>query len=116
MAEIREVQAEKELSGFSGSETFYRHDTMYLTEGTKCLAERFECFWLFDLIFSIPRGHRDRGLLQCVLTVNDDHSARFEAKYGPVVVFKRRIRYTSFPARSVEVWVQNRTIFLPSEY
>ena len=44
------------LSGFSGTENYYRHmGGLLLTDGVKFLADNADCYWLLDIIASYQR-------------------------------------------------------------
>ena len=50
---INASKLEQELAQFTGTEHYYKlYPKLYLTDGTKYLAEQAECFWLFDLFWS----------------------------------------------------------------
>ncbi len=43
-----------QLSHFTGTERYYRISRRHLlTDGTKCLAEEAECFWMMDAVASL---------------------------------------------------------------
>jgi len=56
----------KELSGFSGTENWYKHPASGLlyTDGVQHLAEEYECYWLIDAIFSYNIGQGEFRLTE----------------------------------------------------
>ena len=110
------------MSQFTGTGTFYRISRRHLlTDGTKHLAEKGECFWMMDAIAShlCEIGTEDWFVLVRVKTTegralmvyedgNDKEHARQE------------IPYTDFPLDSVTLYAcwdgEHWVIMLPSEY
>ncbi len=116
MSKLQEIAMEQELRGFSGTTAWYPFHSLYLTDGTRYLAEQYDCYWLMTIIWSIPPKVRDSELLVCSLLVKDNGKALFTAMREKKTVYKQPIPHTDFPARSVTVWVLDRVILLPSEY
>jgi len=113
------------LPSFTGSENFYSHPSgLVFTDGIRFLAETAKCWWLLDLIFV--------GQLRCLLdpkkerllehqfwklTAKDDGSAVLECFYDEGDrAFWRPLRSTDFPLDSVDLWVSDGTLYLPSEH
>lgn len=120
-----------DLGYFTGTENYYRHPmplTPYefnYTDGVKHVAEYAGAYWLLDVIFShtaeiyrskaIP-SERKR-LLVCKLAVGDNNHAIFVITDGDGGhLTTQLIEYTDFPAKTIDVWVQNGVAMLPSEY
>ena len=110
-----------ELSQFNGTENFYRITQRHLlTDGTKYLAEKVQCFWLMDAVAShLPKYFHDYFCM-ANLTVNGS-SAVLKIDDGNGNVYATQdIDYTDFPLDEMklyccfdgEYWV----IMLTSEY
>jgi hypothetical protein len=116
--------ADDDLRQFTGSETFYQHGLTPLryTEGVHYLAETGGAYWLIDLIASYQHDRRVRANPRLQefqlweLTVADQKGvATLREDSGCDPVIEQRIAYTNFPLLNVKLYVENRTLFLPSE-
>lgn len=121
MLSIAELQ--NGLYHFHGSEEVYKiYPNLVITEGVKWLCESAECFWLLDVIFSYQCHHQvKREPFQTyTLTVTVDDNGR---RTGQVVctdgndrvLMTQELEYTSFPLASIDLWLENGVIMLPSE-
>ncbi len=111
------------LKQFTGTSQYARlNNKVVLTDGAVFLAEKAQCFWLFDVfashLFSI---NSDEEEFACLKLTKDDNTATVEIDDGNGHVLARQdIEYTDFPLFSMtlygcwsgEYWV----LMLPSEY
>ena len=111
------------LVQFTGTENYYRHTLnpkVVFTDGVKYLAETGGAYWLLDVI-AIAQQHepkvRGHAFQVCELTVNADHTGKIVCEDGNGnTVHRQDLEFTDFPLPDIEIWFQNNTIFLPSEY
>lgn len=117
-------EIENDLQYFYGSETWYRHQAdMLYTEGVKFLADKCQCYWLIDLVYSYQ--HREKFSIEpfqvwevkvdleaqtAVVTATDgnDH-----------LLAKQVIPYTDFPLEYIKLYYtesEDWVLMLPSEY
>ena len=114
--------SERDLMQFTGSENWDRHglyrDVLF-TDGTKYVADQGGAYWLLDEIALAQRHQKAVAAEEFqvwTLTVNTDRTAALTCENGNgKTVFEKRIDYTDFPAKSITLWFENKTIYLPSE-
>jgi hypothetical protein len=123
------------LAGFHGTDGYTRHaPTVLLTSGALYLAQKAECFWLFDVIASAQtRQLREKadGFQVWEISVFEDRSALVVAHDGgkqdgaAVELYRQRIPVTDFILgrdRPFKLFVgdfgdgRSVVIMLPSEY
>lgn len=107
-----------DLERFTGTVCYYRYSPQLfpgfvLMDGCRYLAEKVECFWLFDIIASVQSEPaiaalaiqfwtlvvaKDRtGIVKCV----EDTT-----KEGPdLLVYKQHVECTDFPLEYRRIWV-----------
>ena len=114
---------ELDLSGFTGSESYYRFSGIFknflLTDGAQYLAENAGCFWLMDAIASHMRGYHDvfavaklvRSSNGWLLTLDDGNNRVWAGQH---------IEFSDFPLSEIKLYVcksdEYWVIMLPSEY
>lgn len=110
--------ANDQLKGFTGTVNYYGHTSnMIYTDGVKALCERFNCYWLLDIICSYQHQLRMEPFQVWSLGVNEDKSAVVICTNGNNKILKQQdIPFTDFEAEEVTVWVERLTILLPSEH
>lgn len=110
--------ANDELKGFTGTEHYYGHTSnMIYTDGIKALCERFNCYWLIDIICSYQPQLRMEPFQAWSLGVNENHSAIVICTDGNDNILRTQdIPFTDFEAREATIWVECLTILLPSEH
>jgi hypothetical protein len=93
------MNANDDLSGFTGTEQYYSYlNGTTLTDGSKALAEKFKCWWLLDVIASYQKELQHEEFQVWMLTVNDDKSALVQATDGNHNVLRQQIiPFTDFP-------------------
>ena len=112
-----------DTSGFTGSEQFFRHPLargFVYTEGVRYVAENAGggSFWLLDVIFSYQHEAKARreefqvwtlsvkgGVGKVIMTNGNDKK--------PIIT--QDIEATDFPIPGITMWLENKTLYLPSE-
>ena len=108
-----------DTSGFTGTDTWFRHAIarqVTYTEGAKYVAETAGAYWLLDKIAivgpTIPEefqvwklevGDRLKG--EIIVEDGDGH-----------VVHREGLAFTDFPEPGITLWFVDNVILLPSEY
>lgn len=118
------MEKDIDLSGFTGSTVFYRHMLgCKLSEGAKYLADKAGAYWLLDAIVSYQSEARVKALdiqfwtLQCAADAADFSAVLFLTDgHTEARIIQQDIPFTDFPLKEIKVWLQNNTLFLPSEY
>jgi hypothetical protein len=111
-----------DLARFTGSACWHRHPlhpAITYTDGAQYVAEAGGAYWLLDAIVSHQHDPKVRAQAFQVWTlkVHEDRSAVLtceDGDHGPVT--SQPIAFTDFPLPEITFWLQNRVIFLPSEY
>jgi len=111
-----------DLRQFTGSECVYRHTLnrkCVYTEGVQYLAEKAGAYWLVDEILLVQPydpALKAAEFQAWTLTVRDDRSAMLVCTDGnDNQLYAKRIPWTDFPLSSVDLWLENNTLYLPSE-
>ena len=118
-----QVEIRHELKQFTGTEYYYKYlGNILLTDGAKFLAEKYNCYWLFDIIASlkyVPRC-KNENFIVCKLNLDKTgatESATFLAEDGNGnILFSQYIEYTDFKIDSITLFFYDNVILLPSEY
>jgi len=116
---MRTVQTELDLSGFHGTENWYKNTFGLLyTDGIAYLAEQAGAHWLIDIVDSyqpkfgnVPFQLWKIELTQgggCVVTMREDTDE------PPLV--EQVIEYTDFPLGEFEFYCCDNVMLLKSEY
>lgn len=106
-----------DLEQFIGTEHYYKAlfgDAKY-TDGIHYLAEKANCFWLLDTIFSY---NRQEPFQIWELVVFKDKTAKLTMKEndGQEVKVKQEFTYTDFPTGKIKLYLCGGVLMLPSEY
>jgi len=110
------------MSQFIGSEEWYRHSLMrniLFTQGAKYVADTAGAYWLLDEIATsqlMPEIHAEEFQVWKLKVLPGDQADLVVEDGNDNVVFQKHIEYTDFPEPGIDLWFQNNTIFLPSEY
>ena len=110
------------LKGFTGTEHYYRHNTLLLTDGAKFLAEKAGAFWLIDLIFSYSScaWFKDETFLVCKIKVTDNRAMVALEDGNDNVYMEQFIEYTDFPLKEYRLFIVlgkcGFVVMLPGEY
>lgn len=111
------MNANDQLREYQCTENYYRYGRILLTDGIHALCERFECWWLIDIVSSYQRDLKDEEFQVWKLKKNEDDSAIVTAENGNGYILKRqKIDWTDFSATEATVWVEFGTALLPSEH
>ena len=110
------------LGQFTGTENWYRHGLVrgiLFTDGAKYVADTAGAYWLLDEIALAQQFEpivKREEFQVWKLIVLADNKARLQAEDGDGgSIFSKLINFTDFPAPGIELWFENRTIYLPSE-
>ena len=117
-----EVLTQEDLGQFTGTERYYSYLMgLKLTDGIKYLADKGKCWWILDAVASYQIKHskvpfqlwkleviENKGKRGAILTMREDSDK-------PELV-KQKIPYTDFPLESIEFYVIDKVVLLPSEY
>lgn len=121
MDKLTPGELDAELRHYQAGETLYRHSLSRrhaYTEGVKFLAEQAGAYWLIDTIILVQNiahvGNEEFQVWR--LKVEQDRSASLVMDDGNGEVrYIEKIRFTDFPLAEVKLWLENRTLMLPSE-
>jgi hypothetical protein len=110
------------LAQFTGTEKYYRIRSRHLlTEGTKYLAEKAECFWMMDAVASHlgEIGTAD-WFVHVRVTVNCNRATMIYEDGNGHEHARQEIPYTDFPMNTISLYAcwdgEHWVIMLPSEY
>jgi len=111
------ISANDSLRHHNGTEHYYNYKRgLKLTDGSRELAEKFECFWLLDVIMSHQNQVRNEEFQQWKLEKKPNDKAIVTCDDGNNrLILTQTISYTDFAADSATLWVENSVIMLPSE-
>jgi len=111
-----------QLSHFTGTSAYYRISRRHLlTDGTKYLAEKGECFWMMDAVVShlCEIGTEDWFVLIRVQVSRGRAEMIYEDGNGQEHA-RQQIPYTDFPLSEITLYAcwdgEHWVIMLPSEY
>ena len=119
---INTFQLLEALKQFTGTDQYYRNPLFpkfRYTDGVKYLAEEAGAYWLLDTIFSengcLPLSNHPFQVWK--LNVAADNTATISVEDGNEEVLKRiKLHFTDFPLASIELWLVENILILPSEY
>jgi len=109
-----------DLSGFHGTEHFYKHwlGGIIYTDGILCIAKECGAVWLIDLIASaqtVKKVKKEEYQIW-TLTVKDDKATiTCKGDTNWPVVYQQEIEYADFPEGVLKLTFENNTLCLPSE-
>lgn len=116
----------EDLAHFWGTENYYGFSPLlfpklYLTDGTKYLAENAGAYWLMDLIGSYLPRIKKAGFGSVKLVVRAEEARVTIDDGNGNVIAKQRIGYTDFPLGDITLYVTQEEndswiIMLTSEY
>ena len=106
-AQPNQQQLVSDLAQFTGTNGYYRmYANFYLTDGTKYLAEKAECFWLFDLywshIMSIVPSENEFTVLK--MTVQKSSAYVVIEGGNDNVLASQFVDYTDFPLPGITLY------------
>jgi hypothetical protein len=114
--------SESDLNQFTGSEHWYRHPlnrSILFTDGAKHIADEGGAYWLLDCIALAQLTEKRVAAEEFQawkLAVRPDRTATLTCEDGNYnVVYRQELEFTDFPVPEVILWLENQTIYLPSE-
>ena len=88
-----------------------------ITDGVLALADAAECYWLLDIIGAYQSNEKlDKNFQVWKLTKHKDESALVRGFNDTTLIVAQGISYTDFPLNSLELWLENGVILLPTEH
>jgi hypothetical protein len=117
MKSAEEIQ--ENLGMFTGTEHYYKHLGIMITDGVKYLAESAGAYWFVDLISSYQFSPevKDEKFQVYKLEVKADKSAIVEISDGNFnILITQEIEYTDFPLVEIKLYCIDKICLLPSEY
>jgi hypothetical protein len=115
---------EEDLHQFTGTETWYRtlffRDYLY-TDGVRHVAEEGGAYWLIDKIFAsaahIGKLKNEEFQVWKLIRNKEGEGAKIICEDGNYnELYREEIDYTDFPLKSIELYLINKVLLLPSEY
>lgn len=114
------------LAGCIGATTYYKHwmGGITYTDGVQLLAEGASAYWLIDAIASYQADKRVRELeFQAWHLRLEKHGASWSHGWLSLEdgngneILSQEIPSTDFPlTEGIELWVENKVLYLPSEH
>ena len=127
MNKITPQEIESELCQFYGSENHYQHPMSGLvyTDGVKYVAESCEAYWLLDAIGSYQQKCQKDEMLQDMQfwTLRRTKDSVLRTTEFVLIcerdtndeAFRQEISFSDFPLDEIKIWVENNTMYLPSD-
>lgn len=113
------VQTEFDLSGFHGTENWYKNTFGLLyTDGIAYLAEEAGAYWLIDLVDSYQPKFKDVPFQLWKIELVGDNSAIVTMRKDtdePSLIMQK-VEYTDFPLSELEFYCIDNVMLLKSEY
>lgn len=122
---IVKTSANDKLVWFTGTYNYYKHFGKFvITDGVKYLAERYQCFWLLDVIFSHQISKKvsseqfqtwelerkfvgEKPTNKFVVTGDDGNKN---------TLVRQEIPFSDFEDDKVRLFLIDNVLLLPSEY
>lgn len=110
-----------ELSYFIGTEKYYKvYPNLIITDGIKFLAERAECFWLIDLVYSYQSLAKVKKepfqVYELDVDLNTQMAKMVCSDGNDNILQTQFIPFTTFPLESIKLYFTDGILLLPSEY
>lgn len=116
------IKEQIDLSGFTGTEQYYRSTfgKLKLTDGVHYLRTKGNCFWLIDIIESYQNKLKNQEFQVWKLRLNENSEADVYCEDGnDKCLIHQELQYTDFKEQTglvyIELWVENGVVMLPSE-
>lgn len=118
------AEIEAGLPQFIGTGSYWIHQPgLVLTDGANWLAESAECYWLYDIIWSVRPKLEGEGFACLDLAVDlGKHKGAVVIEDGNGrALYRQRIPYTDFPLPNTTLYICDgeggkKVVMLPSEY
>lgn len=112
-----------DLLQFNGSQEYYPYYSLLLTDGAYFLAEKAQCFWLMDVIWThsvSKQWYGKESFVTCTLTV-ENHQGKVTFHDGnDNFISSQNIPYTDFPLERTQLFLVSDgsqfVVMLPGEY
>ena len=120
--EIKPEELLNELAQFTGTTQWFYHPMFPFfryTDGVRYLAQKAECYWLLEYIFSnqMLSEIKVQEFQVWKIVVNEDDSATIKVEDGNDNLVKEfKIPFTTFPLKEFDLWFTNNVLLLKSEY
>jgi hypothetical protein len=109
-----------DLSNFTGTENWYRHnlmhDTVY-TDGVKYFAEKAGAYWFLDIVdtelFPLQKQH---GFLSITMTVANEQASIVATDGDLTTLWNKDITFTDCPEGEYKFFFTDNVLLLTSEY
>lgn len=127
-----EPQILSELKNFTSTEAYHKISLgcLLATDGIKFLAEKLECYWLFDICSSVQHLEKIREnacFIVWKIRVNPDKSFivgaysdyskdKTEAENKIYLLYEQKAPYTDFKLNEFEFYQNDNILLLKSEY
>lgn len=110
------MKANDVLKDYTGSETVYKYSFgLVITEGAKAMADKFECYWMLDVIASYQQKVKDDFQVWSLKRFGICATVECSDGNGNIYV-RQQIPFTDFKPDEAVLWVEFGTILLPSEH
>jgi len=112
------IDANESLREHNCTDNYYKYNFgLTITDGTRALADKFQCYWFLDIIASYQLQLRNEEFQVWSLGKNEDSSAIVLCTDGNDKILKsQNIPWTDFDADVATVWVESGVALLPSEH
>lgn len=121
--EIDVEELERNLGRFHGSEEVFlihRNPKVLVTEGVKFLAEKAECYWLIDIVYSCQFNQKVKKepfqTYELTVDIETGKADIFVHDGNNNSLYEQHIPITTFPLPKQTLYFQNDVLMLPSEY
>jgi hypothetical protein len=109
-----------DLSNFTGTENWYRHnlmhDTVY-TDGVKYFAEKAGAYWFLDIVDTelFPLQKKE-GFLSITMTVANEQASIVATDGNLTTLWNKEISFTDCPDGEYRFYFTDNVLLLTSEY
>ena len=119
--QLTREELETALSGFIGSECFYRiYPRVIITDGVKFLCDQAQSYWLIDAVFSyqsIPLVAREPFQVLDLAVNLEQRTGLISVTDGTdQLLFRQKLDFTTFPLPALKLYYTDQTVMLPGEY
>ena len=106
----------RNLAHCTGTESYHGYYSLKLTDDVLFLCENAHCFRIVGIIWSVQGKLAGHDMVVVTLEVHEDHSATFKAVDRDMLVYEQLIPWTDFVLDSIQLYVIDSVVLLPSEY
>jgi|LSQX01.3.fsa_nt_gb hypothetical protein len=125
MEQITLKDLNKEFSGFTGTENYYKHwlSNFVFTDGIKAAVDKFSSYWLLDTIFCYQYKSRIKEETFQIWTITSENSkavVEMRPDTDKPAIVRQEIPLTTFPEGKLKIYFIDdgnyKVLLLPSEY